>query len=101
VIGGWSGYWGDWGGVQAVGCAMAPSLVMTPPSEVAQPSARLPEAAPRGRALFLFGPNTRGTELPLELPLWGVPEEYAERMGLSMVVLSEVMQIWVGDLRRG
>jgi hypothetical protein len=57
-----------------VGCAIAQSLVMAPPSEVVQPSAQLPEAAPWGRALFLFGPNARGTELPVELPLWEVPE---------------------------
>jgi hypothetical protein len=78
VLWGFSGCWGDWGGLQAVGRAMAPSLVMAPPSEVVQPLAWLPEAAPRGRALFLFGPNARGTELALELPLWGVPEEEAE-----------------------
>jgi hypothetical protein len=66
---------GETGGLQALGCEMAPSLVMAPPSEVVQPSARLPGATPRGRLLFLFGPNVRGTELPVELPLWGVPEE--------------------------
>jgi hypothetical protein len=78
VLGGWSGCWGDWGGLQTVGCAMAPSLVMAPPSEVVQPLARLPGAPPRGLVLFLFVPNARGTELPVELPLWGVPEEEAE-----------------------
>jgi hypothetical protein len=51
---------------------------MAPPSEVVQPSARLPGAAPWGRLLFLFGTNVRRTELPLELPLWGVLEEEAE-----------------------
>jgi hypothetical protein len=57
------------GGLKAVGRVMVPSLVMTPSLEVVQPLTRLPEAAPWGQALFLFGPNARGKELPLELPL--------------------------------
>jgi hypothetical protein len=56
---------GATGGLQALGCVMAPST-------------RLPGAAPGGRLSILFGPNMRRTELPLELPLWGVPEEEAE-----------------------